>query len=183
MKSGPLSLIPLLILLAVRPLPAADEPDIVPPTNRPDPAGLRERGRKHLEQRPRLEREFRERNGAQGTNRTAWERRREELRKLPPAEREARLKELRRQIQQGDARFRTLAPEEREAKRGELRKRIDAQIVELKKRRDEGILNDAEKRRLERMEQMSRRLHRPVPPARNDRTDLPTPRPPAAPNP
>lgn len=183
MKFSPLNLILLLALLATWPAKAAEEPDIVPPTNRPDPTELRERARKNLDQRPRMEREFRERNGVQGTNRSTWEKRREELRKLAPTEREARLKELRRQIQQGGEKFRTLAPEERDAKRSELRTRIDAQIVELKKRRDEGLLNESEKRRIERMEQMSRRLSRPMPPAKSNGSDLPPPRPPASPTP
>lgn len=183
MKFSALNLVLFLTLLAMRPVLAADEPDIVPPTNRPDPAELRERAQKHLEQRPKLERALREHNGAQGTNRSTWEKRREELRKLPPAERETKLKELRRQIQQGGEKFRTLAPEERETKRNELRTRIDAQISELKKRRDEGLLNESEKRRLERMEQMSRRLNRPMPPGKGSGSELPPPRPPVSPAP
>lgn len=162
---------------------AAEEPDIVPPTNRPNPDQLRERARKRLEERPKLEREFRERNGVQGTNRATWEKRREELRKLPTGEREAKLKELRRQIQQGEGAFRTLAPEERDAKKAELRRRIDGQINELQKRRDEGLLNDSEKRRLERMQQMSKRLSRSKPADKNGNPELPAPRPPASPAP
>lgn len=183
MKFSLLFIVPLLVLLAPKWTSAAEEPDIVPPTNRPSPTQLRDRARKNLEQRPRMEREVRERNGVQGTNRSTWEKRREELRKLQPAEREIKLKELRRQIQQGDEKFRTLAPEEREAKRNDLRTRIDAQIGELKKRRDEGLLNESEKRRLERMEQMSRRLNRPILAGTNGSSELPAPRPPASPTP
>lgn len=172
-----LTTIPLLVLLSVWPTSAAEDPDIVPPTNRPNPIELRERARKSLEQRPRMEREFRERNSAGSTNRSTWEKRREELRKLPPAEREAKQKELRRQLQLGGEKFRTLAPEERETKRNELRTRIDAQISELRKRRDEGLLNESDKRRLERMEQMSRRLNRPGPAAKGGSSELPPPKP------
>ncbi len=172
-----------LSLAVALPLLAAEEPDIVPPANRPDPAVLRERGRNAVEpgQRQRQMREFRERNGPLGTNRSVWEQRREELRKLPPAEREARLKELRREMQQGGDNFRLLSPAEREAKRGEIRSRIENQVGELKKRRDEGTLTESEKRRLERMEQMARRLARN--PGSNSATNgaLPPPRP-AVPN-
>ncbi len=170
-------------LAVALPLLAAEEPDIVPPANRPDPAALRERGRDAIDpaQRQRMMREFRERNAPLGINRSAWEQRREEIRKLPPAERAERMKELRREMQQGDGNFRLLSPEERDAKRNEIRLRIENQVGELKKRRVEGTLSDPEKRRLERMEQMARRL------ARNPGSNavpagaLPPPRP-SAPN-
>ena len=140
---------------------AAEEPDIVPPPNRPDPAALRERARNASpEERQRLMREFREQHGLTGTNRSDWEKRREELRKLPPAERDAKLKALRQEIQEGRGRFKLLSTDERETKRDEMKTRIDAQISELNKRKAEAALSDPEQRRLTRMEQMSRRLSR-----------------------
>ena len=142
-------------------VPAAEEPDIVPPANRPDPAALRERARNaNPGERQRLMREFREQHGLTGTNRSDWEKRREELRKLPPAERDAKLKALRQEIQEGRGRFKLLSTDERETKRDELKARIDGQISELHKRKAEAALSDPEQRRLTRMEQMSGRLSR-----------------------
>jgi len=140
-------------------LRAAEDP--VPPANRPDPAALRERARKlSPEERQKMIREFREKHGLVGTNRTEWEKRREELKSLPPAEREAKLKELRQEIQQGRRQFKLLSPEDRDTKRKEMSQRIDAQIVELQKQKAAGTISEAEQRRLERMQQMSARLAR-----------------------
>lgn len=160
-----LSAIPLLLaglLLASPVLLAAEEPDPVPPPNRPDPAALRERAKKiSPEERQKLTREFREKHGLMGTNQSAWEKRREELKKLPPEERAAKLKELRQEIQEGRGKFKLLSAEDRDAKQGEMKTRIDAQITELQKRKAEGALTESEQRRLERMQQMSKRLGRP----------------------
>jgi Heavy-metal resistance len=159
-----LSLIAILtlgLLLAAPAVFAAEEPDPTPPANRPDPAALRERAKKlSPEQRQKMMREFRDRNGTSGTNRTEWEKRREELKKLPAAERSAKLKELRKEIQQGRDKASQLSAEERDAKRSELKTRIDGQIAELQKRKAEGVLSESEQRRMERMEQMSKRLGR-----------------------
>ena len=131
------------------------------PANRPDPAALRERARKlSPEERQKMVREFREKHGLVGTNRTEWEKRREELKNLPPAEREAKLKELRQEIQQGRRQFKLLSPEDRDTKRKEMSQRIDAQIVELQNQKAAGAISEAEQRRLERMQQMSARLAR-----------------------
>ena len=139
----------------------AEEPDPVPPSNRPDPAVLRERAKKlSPEERQKMSREFREKHGPTGTNHSNWEKRREELKKLPPAERAAKLKELRQELQQGQGKFKLLTAEERDAKRDEMKTRINAQISELQKRKAEGELTESEQRRLERMQQMSKRLDR-----------------------
>lgn len=181
-----LSTIPLLLsglLLASPHLFAAEEPDPVPPPNRPDPAALRERAKKVTpEERQKLMREFREKNGTLGTNRSDWEKRREELKKLPPAERAAKLKELRQEIQQGRGNSKLLSAEERDSKRNEMKGRIDSQISELQKRKATGDLTESEQRRLERMQQMSKRLGR-VPsaklesgsPSKSERDVLPPP--------
>jgi hypothetical protein len=135
---------------------AAEEP--TPPPHRPDPAALRERAKKLApDERQKLLREFREKHGLGGTNRGPWEKRWEELRRLPPEERAARLKELRQEIQENGGRFR-LHAEERDVKRKEIKERVDAQIAELQKRQADGALTDTEQRRLERMKLMSKRL-------------------------
>src|SRR3954469_15420880 len=51
-----------------------------------------------------------------------------------------------------------LSPAEREAKRKEMRERIQKQLVELRKKKADGTLNAVEKRRLERMEEVAKRL-------------------------
>jgi hypothetical protein len=141
------------------PLHGADDPQ--PPPNRLDPASLRERAKKlSPEERQKMIREFREKHGLVRTNRPEWDKRREEIRKLPPAEREAKLKELRQEIQEGKRQFKLLAPEDRDAKRREMKQRIDAQISALQKQKVDGTISEAEKRRLERMEEMSTRLGR-----------------------
>jgi hypothetical protein len=151
-------------------LQAAEDP--LPPTNRPDPAALRERARKlSPEERQKMIREFREKHGLVGTNRTEWEKKREELKNLPPAEREARLKALRQEIQQDRRQFKLLSPEDRDTKRKEMRQRIDAQIAALQKQKADGTITEAEQRRLERMQQMSARLARGE--SENPRRSLP----------
>lgn len=140
---------------------SAEEADPVPPSNRPDPAALREKARNlSTDQRQKLFREFRDKNGLAGTNRSDWEKRREELKKLPPKEREARLKEMREEIQQGRKQFKLLSTGERDSKRTEMKGRIDAQIAELQKQMTEGGVTGSDNRRLERMKQMSARLAR-----------------------
>lgn len=160
-----LSTIPLLLtalLLASPTLFAAEEPDLVPPPNRPDPATLRERAKRiSPEERQKLTREFREKHALMGTNQSAWEKRREELKKLPPADRAAKLKELRQEVQEGRGKFKLLSAEDRDVKQNEMKTRIDGQIAELQKRKTEGALTEPEQRRLERMQQMSKRLGRP----------------------
>lgn len=161
-----LSLIAILtlgLLLASPVLFAAEEPDPVPPADRPDPAALRERAKKlGPEERQKLLREARARNGLSETNRTEWEKRREELKQLPPAERAAKLKKLREEIRQGRGKFNQLSAGERDAKRRELKTRIDAQVTELQKRQAEGALTEPEQRRLQRLQQMSKRLGHPA---------------------
>ncbi|PYJ02929.1 MAG: hypothetical protein DME25_14400 [Verrucomicrobia bacterium] len=137
------------------------EEDPLPPTNRPDREALRERARKlPPEERQKLIREFRERQGLGATNHSDWEKRREELKNLPPKEREAKLKELRQELLRGRQGFNTLSPEERETKRKQLKERIDAQVSQLQKKKAEGTMTEIEQRRLERMQHISRRLEK-----------------------
>jgi hypothetical protein len=117
-------------------------------------------------------REFRERQGLAGTNRLDGLRLREEFRKLPPAEREARIQEFRQRLGESGPTFGVLTAEERETKRKQIKERVDKLVVELRAKQADGTLTDVERRRLERMEQMSKRLElglvlgprRPVPP-------------------
>src|SRR5690349_12700732 len=92
---------------------AGAEVDPMPPTNRPNPAELR--GRFRTAPPDERMRELRSRLGPNGTNRSEIERRREEWRKLNPAEREARLRELReRNLARTSPLFNRLTPAERE---------------------------------------------------------------------
>jgi hypothetical protein len=135
----------------------ADPADPVAPTNRPNPAELRARYR-NLSPEERL-RELRPRLGPGGTNRGDIERRREEWRKLPPAEREARLREMReRNLARNSPMFNQLTPAEREAKRVEIKNRLEARINDLQNRQAAAPLSPAEQRRLERFKNMARRL-------------------------
>ena len=158
---------------------AADDPP--PPPNRPDPAALRERAKSlSPDQRQKMVREFREKHGLGGTNRSDWEQRREELKGLPPEEREARLKALRREIQERREQFKLLSTEERDAKRKEMKERIEAQVAVLQKKKADGSITEADQRRMERMQLMSRRLEQGgTNRARHTLTpdDLPPPRP------
>ena len=145
-------------LCAADPATLDDPP---PPPNRPDPAALRERARNlSPEERQKMIREFREKRGLTRTNRNEWERRREELKGLPPEEREAKLKALRQEIQQARGNFKLLSPEEREAKRKEIKERVDAQTTELRKKKTDGSITEIEQRRLERLQLMSKRLEK-----------------------
>ena len=51
-----------------------------------------------------------------------------------------------------------LSPEERDAKRKEMRERMQKQLADLRKRKAEGTLNEVEKKRLERMEEVNKRF-------------------------
>jgi|SRR5438045_3526085 hypothetical protein len=51
-----------------------------------------------------------------------------------------------------------LSPEERDAKRKEMRERMQKQLAELRKKKADGTLSEAEKKRLERMEEVNRRF-------------------------
>lgn len=103
--------------------------------------------------------ELHDKRGSGGTNWLDRDRLLEELKHLPPEEREARLKELRekRGHRQPGAK---LTPEERETKRRELRARFDTQLAELRKKKADDTISDEEARRLRRMEELAARLQR-----------------------
>ncbi len=107
------------------------------------------------ERKARLE-EIRERNPeAVRKLREELERRREELKKLPPAEREAKIKEIRERF--GERR-KAMTVEERKAKRQEIKGRFDKQLGLLREKKTNGTLNAQEARRLERLETVGQRF-------------------------
>jgi len=83
------------------------------------------------------------------------ERRREEFKKLPPAEREAKIKELRERFLE---RRKAMTVEERKAKRQEIKGRFEKQLGLLREKKTNGTLNAQEDRRLERLETVAKRF-------------------------
>jgi hypothetical protein len=133
------------------------EQDPVPPTNRPDREALRERARDFApEERQKMIREFREKHGPAGTNRVDWEKRREEWRQLPPAERQARMREFRESLP-ARQQFR-LNQQQREQMRQTMKQRIDTDLARLQEKKAAGELSQADDRRLQRLQQMSKNL-------------------------
>jgi hypothetical protein len=174
-----MSFLPGVFLTLSTTLVALAAEELQPPPGRPDRETLRERV-KNLspEERQKMIKEFRERNGLGRTNQSEWEKKREEFKSLPPEARAARMRELRESLAKDRGGFRLLTPEQREAKRGEMKKRVDTQIEGLRKKKTDGTITEAEQRRLERMEQMSGRLGRTLAPPRSEagETGLPEPR-------
>jgi hypothetical protein len=95
-------------------------------------------------------------------DRAELEKRRAELKKLTPEEREAKLKEWRKTnavpgkalIEKRREQFKKLTPEERVAKREELKARVEQRIAELREKEAKGPLTALEKRELQRREQI-----------------------------
>lgn len=158
----------------------------------PQPPIRREQLREQLrdltpEQRQAKLREMRARQ--LGTNRVEMEQRREafqklqeELKNLPPEERQARIREWREKQGLGGPGFRTIDTEQARAKREELKKRIEQQLSELRKKKADGTITELESKRLERMENMAKRLEeRATPGGRPANLPPPAPRKPGAP--
>jgi hypothetical protein len=86
---------------------------------------------------------------------------REELMKMTPEERQAKLKEWRDNQQKG------LTPDQREAQREAQRKvyreRIEKLIEDLNKKKADGVLTAEEAKRLERLQEMLRRFQQTTP--------------------
>jgi hypothetical protein len=76
----------------------------------------------------------------------------EELQKMTPEERRARIKELR------EKKAESLTPEQKEARRKIIRERVEKRIDELKKKKADGTLSEAESRQLEVWQQRLKRL-------------------------
>ena len=107
------------------------------------------------ERKARLE-DLRERNPeAVRKLREELERRREELKKLPPAEREAKIKELRERFAE---RRKAMTVEERKAKRQEIKGRFENQLGSLREKKTNGTLTAQEARRLDRLEAIGQRF-------------------------
>ncbi|MDB6030932.1 MAG: hypothetical protein JWM16_1270 [Verrucomicrobiales bacterium] len=84
------------------------------------------------------------------------EKHRDELKGLSPEERQAKIRELSKK--EAQAKDKGLTPEEREAKRKEMRERMRKQLTDLRQKKADGTLNAAEKKRLERMEEVAKRM-------------------------
>jgi hypothetical protein len=110
------------------------------------------------ERKARME-DLRERNPeAFRKLREELERRREELKKLPPAEREAKIKELRERFAE---RRKAMTIDERKAKRQEIKGRLEKQLNALREKKTNSTLTVQETRRLERLETVAGRFQQP----------------------
>jgi len=107
------------------------------------------------ERKARLE-DLRERNPeAVRKLREELERRREELKKLPPAEREAKIKELRERFAE---RRKAMTVQEHKAKPQDIKARLEKQLGLLREKKTNGTLTAQETRRLERLETIGQRF-------------------------
>jgi biopolymer transport protein ExbB/TolQ len=84
------------------------------------------------------------------------EKHRDELKGLSPEERQAKIRELSKK--EAQAKSKGMTPEERDAKRKEMRERMQKQLSDLRQKKADGTLNATEKKRLERMEEVARRM-------------------------
>jgi len=172
----------LLFFGAASPLLAADEP-VRPADNTPRDE-LREKLRNlPPEEREARIRELRERRSITNSTRLQWEKFREEIKDLPPEQRAAKMKEWR--DKHGPPRppvrdeLRNSTPEQRAARMKEWRERLEKRVAELRRKQAAGDISDDQKRQLERMQQMIKRLD-----DRNKRlesTNAPPVKPPPAP--
>jgi hypothetical protein len=77
----------------------------------------------------------------------------EQLRKMPPEERQAKLRQWR------EGRF-NFSPEERQKRRGQIKQRLTRQIAELQKQKSAGTITAEDRLRLERLEMIANRFDR-----------------------
>jgi len=82
----------------------------------------------------------------------------EELKKMTPAERQAKLREWREKSGP------KLTPEERAKRREQIKDRLGRQIADLQKKKTDGTITDEERRKLVRLEELNARLRRPAGP-------------------
>lgn len=173
-----------LLLATGATLRAADDPAPAPapPPGRPSREEFREQFKGLTpEERQTKMKELREKSGPGGLTaaeaqkrRAEFEKFRESVKALPPAERETKLREWREKNLGAPTGPGAMTPEEREARRKEFSARIEDQIKALKKKKTDGTLTEEETRRLQRMEEMAKRLE-----SRGDNggPGLPLPRP------
>jgi DNA repair ATPase RecN len=108
------------------------------------------------EERQKRLHEFREKHPAMaGPVRDELEKHREELKKLPPEERQAKIKELREKIAE---RAQGMTPEQRKNKRHEIRQRFETQLNQLREKKTNGTISPLESRRLQRLETVQERF-------------------------
>jgi hypothetical protein len=120
---------------------------------------LREEGRRILpKDSDELFRKFQQPHGVAGKNREELRSLSHELKGLPAAERKARVEKWLAQRREGRARFHGLSDQAREEKRQKLKARIDKDIVQLRQKRLAGEITAKERRRLVRLQVMSRRF-------------------------
>ncbi|MEY2410231.1 MAG: hypothetical protein QOF48_2901 [Verrucomicrobiota bacterium] len=159
----------------------ADDP--APPPGRPSREELKEKFKGlTVEERQARIKELREKAGPSGATNEEMLKRQAEFRKyresvkdLPPAERETKLREWREKNPLVPPGPTGIPAEEREVRRKEFSKRTQEQIAELTKKKSEGTLNENETRRLERLQEMLKRLESG---GNTGGTGLPVPRPP-----
>ncbi|MEI7733458.1 MAG: hypothetical protein WCO56_28060 [Verrucomicrobiota bacterium] len=141
-----------------------------------------EKRKEELKNLPPAEREaklkeFREKHGGPAGN-PLLEKLREELKNLPPEQREAKLKEFKEQhpelasgLEKKHQDWQKLPPEERAAKAKEYRAKMDTVLEKLRQKKAAGTLSDEQAKRLERMEEMRKKIEQsqdkpPGPPPR-----------------
>jgi PERQ amino acid-rich with GYF domain-containing protein len=83
------------------------------------------------------------------------ERRRDEVKKLPPEERQGKMKELRERAVE---RRKTMTREEMIAKRQEIKSRFERQLGALRQKQTDGTLTAQESKRLQRLETIAQRF-------------------------
>ena len=94
------------------------------------------------------------------------DKRRDERKKTPPEEGEAKIKEWRKtngipsreDWEKKREQFRNMTPEEREAKRKEIKARLETRIAELRAKQTNSTITPQEGRELERREQILKRF-------------------------
>jgi hypothetical protein len=101
------------------------------------------------------------------TNRADFKELRQELRSLPPSERAARIRELREKAGPSPL----FSDEERQVRRKEIRQRLNTQIEQLRRKKSDGSISEAEARRLQRLEKIATPA-----PDDGDKAALPVPR-------
>jgi hypothetical protein len=151
------------LVLAFLPVFAGEEAN--PPVKKPDFPAAQPAEKTRV---PAKEREAKlkdRRDKTEVKNAREAERIREELAKLPPAEREARLTELKQKNPDVAAilikkreESRKLTPQEREARMKEWRGKMEAVLEQLRRKKANGTLTAEEAKRLQRMEETSKRI-------------------------
>jgi hypothetical protein len=113
------------------------------------------------------------RKHAEPLSKEEWDKRREELKKLSPDERQAKIREWREKEGLGGTN-KVFSAEEREARRKQMRERMQKQLASLRQKKADGKLTPEERRKLDRMEELSRRFEKSAPhPNSNPAPDKP----------